>query len=81
MLNYLIEENEVINDFQNFLEEYEIDKNNINYENVNNYLQSCYFDVFDTIDSFEIDACIIKDEMLEEIENIIYNNFKINMED
>ena len=68
-----VDEKVVINDFKNYLEEYDIKEAEISFQNVNDYLSSMYFDIFDNIESIE-DMQLIE----EEIENIIYNNFKVS---
>lgn len=68
-----VDEKVVINDFKNYLEEYDIKEAEISFQNVNDYLSSMYFDIFDNIESIE-DMQLIE----EEIENIIYNNFQVS---
>lgn len=76
MLNVLIEENVIINDFKKYLEAEDIQEYNINFEDVNDYLMLMYFDFFDNTDTVE------EREAIEEyIENIIYKNFNINTEE
>lgn len=76
MCNYLITVSEVIDDFADFLEAHDIDKNNISFHDVNDYLMYMYFDIFDNIEEEED-----REAVEEEIENIIYNNFNINVEE
>ena len=76
MLNVLIEENVVINDFKEYLEAEDIQENNINFEDVNNYLMFMWYDFFDNIDTVEE-----REVVEEEIERIIYENFNINTEE
>lgn len=76
MLNMLIEENVVINDFKEYLEAEDIQEDNINFKDVNDYLMLMYFDFFDNIDTVEE-----REAVEEHIENIIYSNFNINMEE
>ena len=75
MLNVLIEENVVINDFKEHLEAEDIQEDNINFEDVNNYLMFMWYDFFDNIDTVEE-----REAVEEEIERIIYENFNINTE-
>lgn len=76
MLNVLIEENVVINDFKEYLEAENIQEDNINFEDVNNYLMFMWYDFFDNIDTVEE-----REAAEEEIERIIYENFNVNMEE
>ena len=76
MLNVWIEENVVINDFKEYLEAEDIQENNINFEDVNNYLMFMWYDFFDNIDTVEE-----REVVEEEIERIIYENFNINTEE
>lgn len=76
MLNVLIEENVVINDFKEYLEAEDIREDNINFEDVNNYLMLMYFNFFDNVDTVEE-----REAVEEHIENIIYSNFNINTEE
>ena len=76
MLNILIEENVVINDFKEYLEAEDIQEDNINFEDVNNYLMFMWYDFFDNIDTIEE-----REATEEEIERIIYENFNVNTEE
>ena len=76
MLNVLIEENVVINDFKEYLEAEDIQEDNINFEDVNNYLMFMWYDFFDNIGTVEE-----REAVEEEIERIIYENFNINTEE
>ena len=68
-----VDEKVVINDFKNYLEEYDIKEAEISFQDVNDYLSSMYFDIFDNIESIE-DMQLIE----ERIENIIYHNFQVS---
>ena len=68
-----VDEKVVINDFKNYLEEYDIKDAEISFQDVNDYLSSMYFDIFDNVESIE-DMQLIE----ERIENIIYNNFQVS---
>lgn len=76
MLNVLVEENVVINDFKEYLEAEDIQEDNINFEDVNDYLMFMWYDFFDNIDTVEE-----REAVEEEIERIIYENFNINTEE
>lgn len=76
MLNILISEAEIIENFREYLKCEDIDENNISFEDVNDYLMLMYFDFFDNIDTVEE-----REAVEEHIENIIYSNFNINMEE
>ena len=76
MLNILIEENVVINYFKEYLEAEDIQEDNINFEDVNNYLMFMWYDFFDNIDTIEE-----REATEEEIERIIYENFNVNTEE
>ena len=75
MLNILISEVEIIENFKEYLKGEDIDENNIFFEDVNDYLMLMYFDFFDNIDTVEE-----REAVEEHIENIIYSNFNINTE-
>ena len=76
MLNVLIEENVVINDFKDYLQAEDIDINNINFQDVNDYLMFMWYDFFDNIDTVEE-----REAAEEEIERVIYENFNVNVEE
>lgn len=76
MLNVLIEENVVINNFKDYLQAEDIDINNINFQDVNDYLMFMWYDFFDNIDTVEE-----REAAEEEIERIIYENFNVNVEE
>lgn len=76
MLNVLIEENVIVNDFSEYLRAEDINADEICFQDVNDYLMLMYFDFFDNIDTVEE-----REAAEEEIENIIYKNFNINMEE
>lgn len=72
MLNVLIEENVVINDFKEYLKAEDISADEIYFQNVNDYLMFMWYDFFDNIDTVEE-----REEAEEEIERIIYKNFNV----
>ena len=81
---YNITENNIIEDFKEYCFANRINyKYPINYQNVNDYIMYCYYEVFDNLANYsnEIDSMILKDELLSLIEVIIYDNFNIDMED
>lgn len=76
--NYKITENDIITDFNDYLEAEMIERDVINYSNVNDYIMGCYYNIFDSLNSIDnIDFCILQDELLAAIEYIIYDNFNI----
>lgn len=76
MLNILISEVEIIENFKEYLKGEDIDENNISFEDVNDYLMLMYFDFFDNVDTVEE-----REAVEEHIENTIYSNFNINTEE
>lgn len=71
-----MEEKEIIKNFNIYLEEYGIKQNEITFEDVNDYMQSIHFDIVNEAENFG-DIEIIENE----IEKIIYENFKIIIND
>lgn len=71
-----IKEIEVINEFRDYLDDYGIKETQITFEDVNDFLAGIYFDIFDNVESIE-DLQLIETE----IENIIYKNFNVYIND
>ena len=71
-MNIEYEKEYIIKDFKMFLEELEIEENQITYEDVETYVTSLHYDLVNDCDNIE-DVPIIE----EQIENIICENFKI----
>ena len=65
-------EKDLINNFKEFLEEYGIKENEITYEDLETYITSLHYDLIDEYENIE-DIALIE----EDIERIIYENFKI----
>lgn len=80
---YSISENDIIEDFKEYCFANRINyKYPISYQNVNDYIMYCYYEIFDNLDNYSngIDSMILKDEILSLIEIIIYDNFNIDTE-
>lgn len=71
-----VKKEDVIEDFTEYLKVEDININNISFEDVNDYLSLMYFDIFDNVDTIED-----REAAEEEIEQIIYENFNVNMEE
>lgn len=80
---YNISENDIIGDFKEYCFSNRINyKYSISYQNVNDYIMYCYYEIFDNLDNYSngVDSMILKDEILSLIEIIIYDNFNIDTE-
>jgi len=83
LAEYNITENEIIGDFKEYCFSNRINyKYSISYQNVNDYIMYCYYEIFDNLDNYSngVDSMILKDEILSLIEIIIYDNFNIDTE-
>lgn len=80
---YNISENDIIGDFKEYCFANRINyKYPISYQNVNDYIMYCYYEIFDNLGNYSngVDSMILKDEILSLIEIIIYDNFNIDKE-
>ena len=66
-----IKENEIIEDFRNYLKCEDLDEDYIYFQDVNEYLMYMYYEIFDNIDAEE------RENVEEYIEQVIYKNFEI----
>lgn len=69
-------EKDLINNFKEFLEEYEIKENEITYEDLETYITSLHYDLIDEYENIE-DVALIE----EDIEDLLHENFKIIIND
>jgi hypothetical protein len=64
----------IMQDFKLYLNENEIEINNITQDDISNYISSLHYDILDDVENFE-DVELIEND----IEQVIYNNFDIKI--